>query len=216
MEKVLFKEEQRFKQWWIWLILVVTLLALIVPLINAITEEQASLSSSGNARFIVYGVLAVLFLVPAITVILFIKLKTKITEKCIYVAYFPFVRQWKEISLSEIKKYEIRKYRPMLEYGGYGMKKRRKAGQAFSISGNMGLQLYLKNGKKLLIGTHKKQAMEYAMAKLIGASEQDVSKDKFEQGTESIVRRKVKKILIIVLIEIIAGIIIFSLIQIFK
>lgn len=216
MEKVLFHEEQRFKQWWLWLIIVSTLLAVIIPLVNAITEEQAQINSSDTARLILYGVLAVLFLVAVLIVLLFIKLKTKITANGIYIAYLPFVRKWKKFPAQEIKEYEIRKYRAMLEYGGYGMKKRRKVGQAYSISGNIGLQLYLKNGKKLLIGTQKKQAIEYAMAKLVGAEKQHVSAETFQQETKSIVRRKVKKILIIIAIEIVLAILIFSLIQIFK
>ena len=36
-----------------------------------------------------------------------------------------------------------------------------------TVSGKIGLQLYLKNGAKLLIGTQKKQAIEYAMEKLM-------------------------------------------------
>lgn len=216
MEKVLFKEEQRFKQWWVWLIIVFTLLFVIVPLVNAITEEQAQLSSSDTARFIFYGVLAVLFLAAVIIVMLFIKLKTKITDNGIYVTYSPFVRKWKKFPEQEIEKYEVRRYRAMLEYGGYGMRRRRKAGQAFSISGNIGLQLYLKNGKKLLIGTQKKQAIEYAMTKLMGVGKQPVSEENFKQETESIIRRKVKKILIIIAIEIVVAILILGIIQIFK
>lgn len=216
MEKILFHEEQRFKQWWLWLIIVFTLLAIIVPLVNAITEEQAQLNSSDTARLIIYGALAVLLLTTVLIVMLFIKLKTKITGNGIYVTYFPFVRKWKKFPVQEINKYEIRRYRAMLEYGGYGMKKRRKAGEAYSISGKIGLQLYLKNGKKILIGTQKKQAIEYAMVKLMGAGKQLVSGENFKKETESIVRRKVKKILIIIAIEIVLAILIFSLIQIFK
>lgn len=216
MEKVLFKEEQRFKQWWVWLIIVFTLLAVIVPLVNAITEEQAQINSSGTARLVLYGVLAVLFLVTVLITLLFIKLKTKITDEGIYVSYFPFMRKWKKFALKEIEKYEIRRYRAVLEYGGYGMRTRRKAGRAFTISGNIGLQLYLKNGKKLLIGTQKKQAIEYTMVKLVGAVKQFVSAETFKQETESILKRKVKKILIIIAIETVLAILIFSLIQIFK
>ncbi len=216
MEKVLFQEEQRFKQWWIWLLIIFILLAVIIPLFNAIAKEQTALNSSGTARLILYGVLAVLFLTAVLIIMLFIKLKTKITDKGIYIAYFPFIRKWKKFAVEEIENYEIRKYRAMLEYGGYGMKNQRKSGRAYSISGDIGLQLYMKNGKKLLIGTQKKQAMEYAMAKLMGTEKQYVSVNKINQEAQSLVKRKIKKILIIIAIEVAIIILILSMIQIFK
>ncbi len=216
MKKVLFREEQRFTQWWLWLILGFTLLAVVVPLANAITEGQTQVNSSNSARLVLYGILSVLFLTAVIAVILFIKLKTKITESGISLIFFPFVRKWKEISFQEIEKYEIRRYRAILEYGGYGMRKRRKVGQAFSISGNMGLQLYLKNGKKLLIGTQKKKAIEHAMGKLMGEGKKVLPKEMSSKKHESPAWRKTKKILIIMAIEIVLAIVIFSLIQIFK
>lgn len=216
MEKVLFKEEQRFKQWWMWLIIAFALLAAIIPLLNAILEEQSQLGSSNTARLTLYGILMVLFASVVLITMLFIKLKTRITDKGIYMAYLPFARKWKKYTIADIEKYELRSYRAVLEFGGYGMKKRRKAGQAFTISGNMGLQLYLKNGKKVLIGTQKKQAMEYAMLKLMGEGKQFASAEKMQQETKSPFNRKVKKFLIILAIEIVVIIVIFSLMQIFN
>jgi len=61
----------------------------------------------------------------------------------------------------------MRTFRAKREYGGYGIKWRRRSGRALIISGNTGLQLYFKNGKKLLIGTQQKQGIEYAMKKFM-------------------------------------------------
>jgi len=47
------------------------------------------------------------------------------------------------------------------------MKRKRKYGQAFIVAGNTALQLHLTNGKRLLIGTQKKQAIAHAMEKLM-------------------------------------------------
>jgi hypothetical protein len=48
----------------------------------------------------------------------------------------------------------VRKYKPLLEYGGYGI---RGFGnnRALNIAGKTGLQLIFKDGRKLLIGTQK-------------------------------------------------------------
>ena len=72
-----------------------------------------------------------------------------------------------------IEKYEVRKYNAFREYGGYGIKGRkpgrrfRGKGYAYNISGNTGLQLYLKDGKKVLIGTQRGEAIKYAMDKMM-------------------------------------------------
>jgi hypothetical protein len=58
----------------------------------------------------------------------------------------------------------IRKYRPVLEYGGWGYRifgnKR-----AFNISGDMGLQLEFTDKSKLLIGTSQPEALAEALKK---------------------------------------------------
>lgn len=59
--------------------------------------------------------------------------------------------------------YEIRKYNAIRDYGGWGVKRKLRWGRAYNVSGNIGLQIYLNNGKKVLFGTQKPQAMIYAM-----------------------------------------------------
>jgi hypothetical protein len=57
-----------------------------------------------------------------------------------------------------IEKYEVITYDPILDYGGWGIKYNRH-GKAYNVSGNKGLQLYLKNGKRILIGTQKESEL---------------------------------------------------------
>lgn len=78
------------------------------------------------------------------------------------------------VAREEIKRYEVRKYKALLEYGGWGYRKRGKnlfakerAGVAFTVNGNQGLQLYLASGAKILIGTQEPGGMERAMKKLM-------------------------------------------------
>ncbi len=216
MEKLLFKEEQRFTQWWLWLILCSVLLAIVIPLANELLAKSWDTSSEDFSRLILYGSITVLFIVAVLIVLALSRLKTKITCDGIFITFPPLKRKSYRIKVQEIDRFEIRKYRAKAEYGGHGFRNRRRSGQAYTVSGNIGLQLYFKNGKKLLIGTQKKQSIEYAMVKLLGAEKQNVSTEKFKQETKSIVSGKVKKILIISVIEIVLAILIFSLIQIFK
>lgn len=177
MEKVLFKEEQRFTQWWLWLIMIVSSLAVLIPFGYGIysqtfLEEPLGDQPMSTGGLIVTGIFSVLLMGFIFLVVFRSRLKTKITYEGVFVCYPPLVRKWKKFVPGEIGKYEMRTFRANREYGGYGMKRRRKYGQAYIISGNMGLQLYFKNGKKLLIGTQQKQAIEYAMRKLMDEQKQ--------------------------------------------
>lgn len=87
---------------------------------------------------------------------------------------FTLLMKEKFIPKEDISRYEVRKYKPVLEYGGWGYRKRnrnlfkgKKAGVAYNVKGNMGLQLYLKDGAKILIGTQKPAGVERAMKKLM-------------------------------------------------
>ncbi len=216
MKKILFKEEQHFRQWWMWLILVSALLAIVIPLANELSARSWDITSEYFSRLILYGSLAVLFIVAVFIVLVLSRLKTKITYDEIFITFPPLKRKSYRIKVQEIERFEIRKYRAKREYGGYGFRSRRTSGQAYTISGNIGLQLYFKNGKKLLIGTQKRQAIESAMCKIMGENKKLSTGERNGWQMEGGIGKKAKKILIILAIEIVAAILIFAIIQVLK
>jgi hypothetical protein len=146
----IFKEEQRFTQTWLIVLMGVSIL---VPIFLIVREYTAENSTMKSTEFI-----GTLFFIIAATMIIFLfKLKTRIDEKGIHYRFFPFHRSFKTILWSEIASVSVRKYDAISEYGGWGLKGgfRRKKGKAVNVSGNIGIQLELKNTKKLLIGTQK-------------------------------------------------------------
>ncbi len=87
---------------------------------------------------------------------------------------FTYGLMQKSISKESISRYEVRKYKPLSEYGGWGYRKigrglfkKQVPGVSYSVNGNMGLQLYLTNGEKILIGTHEAEGVGRAMKKLM-------------------------------------------------
>ena len=101
-----------------------------------------------------------------------LKLEVWIDQEGIHYRFFPLIFKNKLISTVEIQRFEIRKYKPILEYGGWGVRRGfgRKWQRAYNVSGNIGLQLYLTNGKKVLFGTQKPQAIAHAMNEIIKQS----------------------------------------------
>lgn len=93
------------------------------------------------------------------------KLETLIDEEGVKCRFRPFQRKFKSFPAKDIVLYEVKKYNPILEYGGWGIRYGRK-GTAYNVRGNMGLYLELKNKKNFLIGTQSPDSLRYAMEKL--------------------------------------------------
>jgi hypothetical protein len=153
-----FIEEQRFTQWWLYIIMIIPLFVVIFPFI--FNHEEMN-----NNKEAILGIsISLLIMIAIIGLVLFIRLKTKIDEQGIYYQFFPLNFNQKFISWNDISKCYVRKYKPILEYGGWGIKSRiffrNSNGVAYNIKGNIGLQLKLKNGKKILIGTQKMNEVE--------------------------------------------------------
>ncbi|MDI6783925.1 MAG: DUF6141 family protein, partial [bacterium] len=89
-----------------------------------------------------------------------LKLTTEVHEDGIYIRFEPFVR--KKILFSEMKQYTARTYRPIREYGGWGIRYGWK-GTAYNVSGNRGVQLELNNGKRILIGSQRPEELVRAI-----------------------------------------------------
>jgi len=49
---------------------------------------------------------------------------------------------------------EICPYNPIRQFGGWGIRSSRKYGKAYSVYGSTGIQLTLRNGQKVLVGTN--------------------------------------------------------------
>jgi hypothetical protein len=176
MEKILFTEEQRRNQWWLWLIMLLALFVSTVPSIYGIYSQEILNKPFGTnpmntEGLIITACVSLIVMVFVMFLVFGSKLKTKITTDALWVSYPPIMRKWKKILPDEIERYEIRTYRAKREYGGHGIKRRRKYGMSYTMYGNSGLQIYFKNNKKLMIGTQRKQAIDYAMNKMMNKIE---------------------------------------------
>ena len=148
-----FKEEQIFRQTWLIIVLVICSIIPITSIIQKCLKENATISTKEL-------VTTTLVIIVSISIIFFFKLTTKIDDKGIHYQFFPLHFSIKSIPWSEISKVGIRTYYPISEFGGWGLRGgfffNKGKGKAINVSGNIGIQLELKNGEKLLIGTQMK------------------------------------------------------------
>lgn len=162
--EVLFTEKQSFRQWWLWLILL---------LVNSVFVAGLYLQVVRGIPFgnnpLCDGVLMILIGLLVLTSILtyFARLETVIKVDGIYVRFFPFQLSFSFYSWESLSKLYVRKYNPITEYGGWGLRFGVfKQGRALSVSGNHGLQLVFADNKKLLIGTNQPQELQEILEKL--------------------------------------------------
>ncbi|MFP4845516.1 hypothetical protein [Winogradskyella sp. PE311] len=149
----IFKEEQRFNQLWLIILMVVSIIMPIGIILGTYIKNPKSYSTTE-----LIGLLGLV--VFAACIIFFFKLSTRIDQTGIYYKFFPFHLKYKHINWSEINKVYVRTYDAINDYGGWGLRGgalwNKSKGKAINISGDIGIQLDLINGKKLLIGTQKK------------------------------------------------------------
>ncbi len=92
-----------------------------------------------------------------------LKLETEVRPDGLYVRYFPFHIHFKKFGADDLSEYYARTYRPIWEYGGWGIRYSFGKGKAYNVSGNKGVQLVFKSGKRLLIGSQRAEELEEAI-----------------------------------------------------
>ena len=159
MASIYFKELQKNNLSWKWLFFISLYVLMFWALVEQFSEE---IDISAVSSIIFSLCLIVFFNI----VIVIMKLHTEIDEAKIKYRYKPFHIKPRIIYWSDISEFYIRDYKPIREYGGYGLQRKMKYGKALTVSGKKGLQLILKDGKKILIGTQKPKELEMIIGKL--------------------------------------------------
>tara|TARA_B100000029_G_scaffold480720_1_gene529021 strand:- start:100 stop:615 length:516 start_codon:yes stop_codon:yes gene_type:complete len=151
-----FTEKQRFRQWWVWL------LVLWGPgfFIWAILQQVIMGAPIGNnpTSDLVLILLAVIFGAGLPGFIFVCGLDTEVNQHGVRIRFRPFHRRWVVFNFESIQTAEAITYSPLKDYGGWGIKYGRK-GKAYNVSGNTGVLLTMKNGKCVLIGSMDHEAL---------------------------------------------------------
>lgn len=152
----MFKESQKFDQWWLQLMFYSG-----IGLCIYVSVQQLLYKIPFGNNPAPDGLLIFFILLYLIIFILFqsTRLITEIDDHEIRYRFYPFQTRFKTILRSDIEKMEVITYRPIIDYGGWGVRFGRK-GMAYNVSGNIGLLISRKNGKTILIGTQKPDEMK--------------------------------------------------------
>jgi hypothetical protein len=69
------------------------------------------------------------------------------------------------IRKEDIVRYEVAKYHPLKEFGGWGFRTRLGRRKAYSILGRQGARFQLANGREVLFGTQQPAELKRALDK---------------------------------------------------
>jgi hypothetical protein len=161
-DKIEFSETQRFRQIWIWVIIMGMNTIFIYGFISQVIF---GIPFGDNPAPDIWFIPIFIFMFAINYLIYMLRLETRIDENAVTVRMFPFQLKSRVYEWEMIKSSEVRKYSPILEYGGWGLRGFIK-NRALNVSGNMGLQLVFTNGRKLLIGTQKPDKIGELLYKL--------------------------------------------------
>ena len=157
---IVFAENQRFRQIWLWVVIMIPVFTSLYTLIyQTILGNDFGNHPMPDPLVILFAILFG-FALPFFFYLM--ELRTRVTSDGIYIRFYPIHKKWLFLSLNELMKFEKTEYRPILEYGGWGIRMG-KHGKAYNISGNMGIRFSLSSDKGLLVGTQKADEFENAL-----------------------------------------------------
>ena len=160
MNKLLYKEEQRFRRWEVF-----TLLALL--LIGAsyhFVELYTSGAYEPGVLTLQYALIAII-LTGALFYLWSIRLILKIDKNGIQYQFFPLHYRKHQVKWDEIDSFEFIDTPASAELSGWAVRLGTWE-RMFSVSGRTGLCLKLKNGQQLFIGTQHPGELKAALDNL--------------------------------------------------
>lgn len=155
----IYHEEQRPRQWWVWLLVVLATGSgwwlMIQQLILDRPMGNKPLSDPG--AWVVWALIGVGL--PAL--FWSMRLITTVTPERLIINFRPI--HTRVIALADIQQVTVRTYSPVREYGGWGIKGWSKRNIAYNMSGDRGVQLVLTGGGKVLIGSQMPEELARAI-----------------------------------------------------
>ena len=155
VEVPVFEERQRFRQPALWLTLVgvfgaAELIALVAWLDTGSRAALIALIAAGAAEAAVIALFAVM------------SMRVRVYSDAVSIDLLPFYRR--RIPLRDIRIAHPSTYRPIREFGGWGIRfSLADGGRAYNVSGNGGVQLEMASGDRILIGSQRAQEVADAI-----------------------------------------------------
>jgi hypothetical protein len=145
---VSFREVQRFRQLWLWALLA------FVCVVSVVSIGPVGLAVAGVVVVFMWS----------------LRLETEVREDGVYLKLAPLHRSFQHVAWDAIESVESVRYRPLLEYGGWGIRWR-PGKLAYNVSGSRGVRLGRPDDRELLVGSQRPDELATAIRNAIRDAE---------------------------------------------
>jgi hypothetical protein len=155
---VAFREEQRFRQLWIWILILGVAALQWWGWIQQILLGRPFGDNPGPDWMVwvfwaLFGIGLPLFFV-------YLRLVVEVDDQGVWLRYVPLTRR--VIRFDEIERCEATDYQPLRQYGGWGVRGL-GSNRAYNVSGSQGVRLHLRSGDVVVIGSQRSQELALAI-----------------------------------------------------
>jgi hypothetical protein len=123
-----------------------------------------------DTGLIITSVGVILLMLLVLFLFLYLKLITEVRNDGFYYRFPILINKQKFIPKEDISRFEVGKYNPIGEFGGWGIRIRPGKRKAYNVTGNQGVKFFLKNGKMVLFGTQQTEELRRALDKMMNPS----------------------------------------------
>ncbi len=153
-----FHEEQRFRQVWIWVLILGIAAIQWWGWVQQILLGQPFGDNPGPDWMVwvfwaLFGIGLPLFFV-------YLRLVIDVRDDGVWLRFAPLTRRM--IPFAEIDRCEAMDYQPLRQYGGWGVRGL-GSNRAYNVSGSQGVRLHLRSGDIVVIGSQRPQDLALAI-----------------------------------------------------
>jgi hypothetical protein len=156
-----FQEEQGVNMWWVWIAVLVPAAIIANIFVQQIVCGRPHGEHPGPDWLL--WVLTVFLCLCVPVLLLILRLTVTVDDHGVHVRYRPFVSRL--IPFSEIRAFRARRYRPIREFGGWGIRSGLGKKSAYNAKGDLGVELYLHDMRSIMIGSQRHEELAEAIRK---------------------------------------------------
>lgn len=155
-----FREQQKFGAWWLIAIILLMVVGAWYAFIQQVILGEPVGSNPLPDALVIVLVIFTGVILPGL--FLSMRMITEVRNDGLYIRFVPFLFKFRKIDLESAATIERVTYRPLMDYGGWGIRMTRK-GKAYNVKGNEGIRIEYENGRHLLIGSQKADELLVAL-----------------------------------------------------
>lgn len=182
-DPILFREDQRFRSHWLMLFIGAGCLFALVSasyllIVQVFLGHPLGNRPMSNGAAVAVALLEIALAIGLVALFRSAVLQVEVTTRGLFLRFRPFHRKTRQIDLNDVTAIEAVTYRPLRDYGGWGIRRGAKS-RCYNVSGEEGVRILYANGYHVLIGSEHAPELAAALHKIwtppAGANQDEAS-----------------------------------------